>query len=194
MLPANRKSSVMITTMLALASFGLALSVNAAVNKGQADPASPMQYPIISAGDALPDESLKVRLLEWVGEHSDYDVSTMLASPPTARFCQHGSTLIYEGKAIHFEERLKGVYDEQTEQICLAQPWEASHTENVGVLLHELVHHVQFQSKDWWCPQRSEWEAYKLQESWLLEQGVKPEFDWMYILMSSSCAPRDIHS
>lgn len=146
-----------------------------------------------SADPALPATSLKSALIEWIGANSGYDVSTILANPPEVKFCAHGSTLVYQGKAIHFGDRLNGVYDETTEQICLAKPWNASNTKDRGVLLHELVHHVQYQSKSWACPKATEWEAYKLQEAWLLEKGARPGFNWMYILLASRCTPRDVH-
>ena len=141
----------------------------------------------------LPADALKIALIEWIGANSDYDVSKILADPPEVKFCAHGSTLVYQGKAIHFGDRLNGVYDETTEQICLAKPWDASNVKHRGVLLHELVHHVQYQSRNWACAKATEWEAYKLQEAWLLENGAQPEFFWMYILMASSCTPRDVH-
>ncbi len=146
-----------------------------------------------SIGPALPAAALKIALIEWIGANSDYDVSAILASPPEVKFCEHGTTLVYQGKAIHFGDRLNGVYDETTEQICLAKPWNASSTKDRGVLLHELVHHVQYQSKSWVCAKATEWEAYKLQEAWLLEEGARPGFNWMYILLASSCTPRDVH-
>ncbi len=142
---------------------------------------------------ALPADALKIALIEWIGANSDYDVSAILADPPDVNFCEHGSTLVYQGKAIHFGDRLNGVYDETTEQICLAKPWNASNTKHRGVLLHELVHHVQYQSRKWTCAKATEWEAYKLQEAWLLENGAQPGFNWTYILMVSSCTPRDVH-
>jgi hypothetical protein len=92
-----------------------------------------------------------------------------------------------------FLDRLNGVYDETTKQICLAKLWHASSVKIRGVLLHELIHHVQFESKNWLCPKATEWEAYKMQEAWLLENGMRPKFNWVYILLDSSCSPRDIH-
>jgi hypothetical protein len=142
---------------------------------------------------ALPAEALKIALIEWIGANSDYDVSAIRVRPPAVKFCEHGTTLVYQGKAIHFGDRLNGVYDETTEQICLAKPWNASNTKDRGILLHELVHHVQYQSKSWACAKATEWEAYKLQEAWLLEKGAEPGFNWMYILLASSCTPRDVH-
>ena len=146
-----------------------------------------------STDPALPADALKIALIEWIGANSDYDISASVADPPEVKFCPHGSTLVYRGKAIHFGDRLNGVYDETTEQICLAKPWDASNTKDRGVLLHELVHHVQYQSRSWACPKATEWEAYKLQEAWLLENGAEPGFNWMYILLASSCTPRDVH-
>lgn len=146
-----------------------------------------------SGGSVLPEESLKVSLLEWIGENSEYDVSGSIASPPRVAFCKHGSTLIYEGKAIHFDDRLNGVYDQQTKQICLARPWRAASTKDQGVLLHELVHHVQFENRKWTCPKATERQAYRLQEAWLLENGYRPDFNWVYVIMTSSCTPRDVH-
>jgi hypothetical protein len=141
----------------------------------------------------LPEEPLKVALLEWIGANSEYDVSGTLANPPTVKFCAHGSTLVYKGRAIHFDDRLNGVYDETTKQICLAKPWHPSSVKDRGILLHELVHHVQHESGRWPCPKATEWEAYKLQEAWLLENGTTPDFNWAFILLDSSCTPRDIH-
>ncbi len=189
------KRSRIPTALLALAALGTVLTTEALGSEQMAQLAPPDEYQAMSAAwpGRLPSDSLKVALLEWIGANSEYDDSEILVSPPEVRFCEHGSTLIYEGRAIHFDDRLNGVYDETTKQICLAKPWDPSRTRDQGVLLHELVHHVQFQSKSWACPKTTEWEAYKLQEKWLLENGVEPDFNWMYILMASSCSPRDVH-
>lgn len=141
----------------------------------------------------LPTEALKIQMLQWIGANSSYNVSGLLTNPPEVRFCEHGATFIYEGKAIHFDDRLNGVYDEKTKRICLAKPWHASSPKDRSVLLHELVHHVQFENHAWPCPKAAEWEAYKLQETWLLEHGMALDLPWVYILLDSSCSPRDKH-
>lgn len=182
-------------TVLGLA-IGLMSSTTEALSHGSAtETTQPVECRPVSAERTgeLPGDSLVSGLLEWIGANSEYDVSASLANPPTVRFCEAGSQLAYEGKAIHFHSRLNGVYDEVAKQICLARPWDASGVRDRGVLLHELVHHVQLDSKSWPCPKATEWEAYKLQELWLLENGVTPDFDWMYIVLDSSCTPRDVH-
>jgi hypothetical protein len=60
------------------------------------------------------------------------------------------------------------------------------------VLLHELVHAVQFDNRSWDCLGAPEWQAYKMQEAWLAEHGISADFDWLLIYMQSRC-PRDIH-
>jgi len=39
---------------------------------------------------------------------------------------------------------------------------------------------------------KAEWEAYKLQEAWLAEQGLASGFDWPQIFLLSRC-PWDVH-
>ena len=181
----KRNLSVTMTALTA-ASFGLALATGPA-NAALAEPA------VVSTADALPIKALKISLLEWIGENSDYDVSSIITNPPVVHFCERGRPFTYEGKVINFDETIRGIYDETTKEICLAKPWDASNTEDIGVLLHELAHHVQFENRLWLCGQKTEWQAYKLQEAWLQERDIDPEFNWVYIYMSSSCSPRDIH-
>ena len=191
----GRKGPGTAAVVLALVVLEMVSTIEALGQEQHPEPTQPVEFRLFSAEWAgkLPEESLKIALLKWIGANSEYNASRTLANPPEVKFCEHGSTLVYEGKAIHFDSRLNGVYDETTKQICLAKPWHASSVKDQSVLLHELVHHVQFESKNWPCPKATEWEAYKLQEAWLLENGVRPEFNWLYILLDSSCAPRDVH-
>ncbi len=191
----KRKASRTAAALVTLAALGTTSATEVLGSEQLAQIAPPAEVQVMGPEwpGSLPADTLKIALLEWIGANSDYDVSGLLADPPTVRFCAHGSTLVYEGKAIHFDDRLNGVYDEKTKQICLAKPWHPSNTKDRGVLLHELAHHVQFENKSWLCPKATEWEAYKLQEAWLLENGMTPDFNWAYILLDSSCTPRDIH-
>lgn len=136
---------------------------------------------------------LQAEMLRWIGDNSPYDVSDLFVQLPTVAFCNHGATYIYKGNPLHFGNRLAGVYDDVAEQICLAKPWDINNKRDQSVLLHELVHFVQFRSKGWFCPQKTEWEAYKLQEAWMKENGLEPNFNWAFILLESSCGVRDRH-
>ena len=143
--------------------------------------------------DRLALAELQAEMLRWIGDHSPYDVSELFDQLPTVTFCDHGATYIYKGKPMHFGDRLAGVYDDVDEQICLAKPWDINNKRDQSVLLHELIHFVQFRSKGWFCPQKTEWEAYKLQEAWMRENGLEPNFNWAFILLESSCGVRDRH-
>lgn len=136
---------------------------------------------------------LQIEILRWIGGHSPYDVTDLYDQLPPVAFCDHGATYIYKGKPLHFGNRLAGVYDDVAEQICLAKPWDINNARDQSVLLHELIHFVQFRSKGWFCPQKTEWQAYKLQEAWMSERGLEPNFNWAFILLESSCGVRDRH-
>ena len=88
--------------------------------------------------------------------------------------------------------RTRGLYDEETETIYLTEPWSPSSRRDIGVLVHEMVHHRQSRLF-WYCQQAQEWRAYQIQAQWLGEQNIEDDFYWPAILLESSCAKRDIH-
>jgi len=136
---------------------------------------------------------LVVELIGWIGEHSDYEVGTLHENPPKISFCDCGETIDYEGRTVVVHEPVKGIYDLEINRITLVRPWNRQDLLNISSLLHELVHVVQYHSKKWPCWHATEWEAYKLQEQWLLERGIDPGFNWVEIRLLSSCTRRDIH-
>lgn len=133
-----------------------------------------------------------VDLLEWIGRHTEYDISKALLDPPTVSFCEPGAVIAYEGKSFVVPDKLKAAYDEKRRQIFLVTPWSGSSSMDLSALLHELIHDVQFMNRTWSCQREAEWEAYKLQELWLAEQGEVSGFNWVQILISSRCH-RDVH-
>lgn len=139
------------------------------------------------------DRSLISKLLTWIDVHTDYDVSQSRRHHPQITFFARGDSITYEGNTITIPKRLRGLYDKQQYKIILVKPWQASVHYDVSTLLHELVHVVQYQNKNWLCWQRTEWEAYQLQEQYLKEHGIDPQFNWLEIAMFSSCRRRDIH-
>ena len=169
----------------------------------QDDPACTLEAPAERPGGALVDPSGAIRpleddrivedavvaeLLAWIGAHTAYDVSASLAEPPSIGFCRTGEVIVYEGENLLVDPDLGAAYDKDRRHIYLAQPWDAAVVEDIGTLLHELIHDVQYRNRDWPCWQKTEWEAYKLQAAWLAERGVNADFNWALILLLSRCS------
>ena len=146
-----------------------------------------------TGSDASIEPALVAELLEWIGNNSDYDVGSVLGRLPETTFCDGGETIHYEGRSLTVADHVKGLYDDEDYRIVLVRPWRAQDPFNVGTLLHELVHLVQYRTSDWVCSQSTEMEAYRLQEAWLMERGLDPGFNWVRIEMMSRCTSRDIH-
>ena len=135
---------------------------------------------------------LVAELLTWIGEATDYDLTTSHATPPDVAFCRIGDVIPYESGTALVDETLNGAYDLSNHRVILVQPWDAKTPRDRSVLLHELIHHVQLENRGYECLQAPEWEAYELQEAYLAQQGVDAGFDWLQIYFLSRC-PRDHH-
>jgi len=138
------------------------------------------------------EKDLIIELLNWIGKNTKYNISVALYKLPTIRFCRTGDTIDYEDKDIVLTKPIIAVCDEKKGLITIVQPWSPDNIQNVGTLLHELLHYVQLLNKKWLCWGRAEWEAYKLQAKWLTEHGEKPNFNWVNIILQTRCR-RDIH-
>jgi len=134
-----------------------------------------------------PSPGLVAELLGWIGEATGYDVSAALADPPTIRFCAEGDAIPYPGEATLITPGQRGLYDYDMRRIHLVAPWRADRPRDVAVLLHELVHDVQFLNRPWECPNATEWEAYKLYDRWLAERGIDTAIDWVQVYFWSRC-------
>lgn len=88
--------------------------------------------------------------------------------------------------------RLRGLYDPDGSEILLVRPWDPRDANDVSVLLHELVHHRQAPHY-WYCPAAQELPAYRLQETWLAEQGLSADINWIAVVLDAGCTRRDIH-
>ncbi len=87
----------------------------------------------------------------------------------------------------------RGLYDPQTVRIYLVRPWDARNPLDVGVLLHELVHHRQAEAGHWYCAGAQELPAYRLQDAWMSNLGLKADINWIAVVLEAGCTPRDIH-
>jgi hypothetical protein len=131
-------------------------------------------------------------LAEWIGAHTNYDVAPTLDDPPRLSFCRVGEIIKYDSSDLVVDASLRAAYDLSSRTIYLVLPWHPENIPDQSRLLHELVHDVQFANRQWACNQEPEREAYKLQDKWLAERGVKSNFNWLQILLLSEC-PRRVH-
>ena len=136
--------------------------------------------------------NLVLELLDWIEANSIYDVSAIRRNPPKISFCRGQEMIRYEGKEILVDDILMAAFDKSARVIFLVEPWSADNPFNVATLLHELIHAVQLRESNWLCDQQTEWQAYKLQEAWLQDRDLDPEFNWAQIFLLSRC-PRDVH-
>jgi hypothetical protein len=134
-----------------------------------------------------PDEELITELIGWIASHTGYDVSQTRKDPPLVRFCKRGDTIDYESEAVMVEPHLRAAYDLEARVIYLVAPWQASRIEDQGVLLHELIHGIQWGARKWDCLQQPEYEAYRLHAAWLQEHRLPVPFDLSQIFMRSRC-------
>lgn len=137
-------------------------------------------------------EQLVDSLLDWVAAHSTYDVAPMHDVPPAVIFIEAGDKFECEGEDVIVEDGVHAVYDHSTRQIRIVLPWDILKSYDQSILLHEIVHDVQLNSRYWFCPAETEWEAYQLQDEWLKEHDSVSGFDWLHVYFLSRC-PRDFH-
>ncbi len=142
--------------------------------------------------DCIVTDQLVGELLDWVSDHTKYDVATVRSDVPEISFCRTGDNIVYHDEHMIVESDTEALYDTRNRKIYLVGTWNADRPNDVSVLLHELIHAVQFDNRTWRCLGQPEWEAYKLQEKWLAERGIKANFDWLVIYMISRCT-KDIH-
>lgn len=128
-------------------------------------------------------------LIGWIAIHTSYNLLFVYRDPVTVSFCDIGQLVEYEDRELLVEDPLRAAYDVSRRHIYIVRPWSPLNVYDRSILLHEMIHDVQLHSKEWECQRESELEAYLLQEKWLLEQGVRYDFDWEMILSLSRCEP-----
>ena len=131
-------------------------------------------------------------LLDWIERNTQYDVSTIRVSPPEIEISKSGELIEYDDKDVIVEKDTRALYDVRHKKIFLVAPWNADNNRDIGNLLHELIHAVQLENRNWDCLGHPEMKTYKLHEKWLLENGINADFNWFNIYILSRC-PSDIH-
>lgn len=127
----------------------------------------------------------------WLDAYTDLP----RAEVPLARIelVEPASSVLYEGRMTRLDDTVRGLYDEESATIYLVRPWFGDRASDRSVLLHEMAHHRQAHQKHWYCPEAMEWGAYLVQEDYLAAHGETGNFNWGWIVLASSCAPRDHH-
>lgn len=126
-------------------------------------------------------------LIGWIAMHTMYDAKGLYYDTPRISFCHVGEVIEYEGMELLVEKELNAAYSLPDRVIHLVEPWSADDPYDRSVLLHEFIHVVQLEARDWPCIGAPELEAYMLQADYLREFGIEPDFDWRSIFLLSIC-------
>jgi len=127
-----------------------------------------------AAADPRPPDAFFERvdeLVDWIAAHSDY--SDEMKRYPAVVFLPRGTInyMFYEGSAgiaYNGQDRVKALYLEG--MMFLSDDFALG--EHDYILLHELVHHLQFEAKrEFACKAEQEREAYELQIAFVEETG-----------------------
>jgi hypothetical protein len=125
--------------------------------------------PKLQPGETLTRAAL-TSMVTWVsntvGLPANYNLPTIERVPHiklAAVF--HGSQFVSPGRGL-------GLYDDDRKTILLPNEWTASKPEDVSILVHEMVHHLQnIAGLQFQCAQEREKLAYIAQERWLAASG-----------------------
>ena len=115
--------------------------------------------------------SLIAALLAWIAAHTAYDAASVEA--PALRLADDICAEVRQAPGC----RIGGYYDHRSATVILRRGWSAADREDRGLLLHELVHHVQARlgALDFDLPFdrcRGEAQAFSLTAEWLAERGA----------------------
>ncbi len=126
-------------------------------------------------------------LTQWIEDRTDYDVTAL--ADVTIQFCESDVTYGLSEVGLLADLPLQAAYDPATATIYLTAPWSPIDPEMSSTLLHMMLHHVQLRSdRVWKCLNATEFEAYWLQDQWVVEQGYRTGFDWTQVLVDSHCS------
>lgn len=141
-------------------------------------------------------KELTVALLMWIGSHTPlaYDGSH---APGVVRV--HHDELV---QILYQDDRprdidvdnvsVAGLYNFKDGNIYLLDSVDVSTVEGRAVLVHELVHYLQYhhgQDKSIQCMRMLEPQAYRTQADYLDQHGKTSPFNELHILLASQCSP-----
>ena len=124
---------------------------------------------------------------------SNFDLKPATTPPDLARVSPSKLVEIRYGPASQVSPgQVLGAYDESGPVIYLTESWSGRTPEQLSVLVHEMVHHLQASNdKRFACPAEREGLAYRAQDAWLQLFGMdlKSAFgiDAATLLVATAC-------
>lgn len=139
--------------------------------------------------------ALLLALLAWIGGQTGYAVPATAEELPAVERLDPAAMarLVYPQAS---QERLRqrtvlGAYDVHkgpNGTIYLSADLDLADEANQGVLVHELVHFLQYRSgKAFRCLGKMEAEAYAVTRAWLAERGLPDQHDDIAVFFASKC-------
>ena len=122
-------------------------------------------------------DKLIVALLTWIS----LQIGVEMPQPPRVRLVtQRELVELAYGKSAPEGVSVKAMYQRKSKTVHLSEAWRPDSLEDRGILLHELVHHVQeVAGLSYPCIAAREALAYHLQAQWLKENGVDDPYALM---------------
>ncbi len=138
---------------------------------------------------------LMLLLLLWISGVTGHYAGTDLPGIEYADAAEM-KAMVFGRRAAVTQHEVVGVYDDDLNILFLPRNFDPGDVEHQAILVHELVHYLQFHrirsgtTAEPTCRNRLEPEAYRLQNQWLLKHGRQPAYPEWQILLLGSC-PED---
>ena len=117
--------------------------------------------------------ALIAEVADWIQARSNLPLPERL--PEVRRMSREDMARVFAGETpgASSGRQIEALYDSRNTTILLAPDWNPERARDISVLLHEMVHHMQFAADapaD--CPAARERTAYDLQTAWLEEHDL----------------------
>jgi hypothetical protein len=159
------------------------------------------KFDVVPCADETPDRpnndsNLHIKSVEeaatfiaWIVEKTGW---TVREAPPI-RFIPYAELVKIFSGGKSTDYHVEALYSETDHTIYLPDSWRPDNLRDRSVLLHELVHHLQYLNNvRATCPTEYEFQSIELQVTWLREQGADDPLDLLgisplFILMLRQC-------
>jgi hypothetical protein len=131
-------------------------------------------------------KSVIAALMLWISAHTNYQMN--FDSPRIVQLSQTAlEQKFYQGQ--DKDSHLHAFYDPKNEIVYINNKFDINDPFNQSILLHEILHHVQFKNGvKYDCIGELEEEAYTLQKQYLREvHNFLWEYDALYLKIITSC-------